>query len=283
RDAAWSHSDADLLYCHSNTQLYAVTASSGAQAFVADFNGQLGTEQLDGMRVDGADEVFTFITRDSTGVALRAFAYERSTDTLHVRDYAGDTLDGAQLDHGGVYVVGNFDTRWDVWDFGADAVTPVNADGVERGGLCPQVTGTNLLVGGDCWDGGFLARTLDAPLAWTHILSLLGTDGNPQWDFVTDLSLNQSDERWFLVSFWTDGTGPVLADWQPWEQEIVAVATDGTWALRLAHHHSDVVDGGWEASPRATISFDGRHALFTSNFDGGGRDVFLLDVPEICP
>jgi hypothetical protein len=60
------------------------------------------------------------------------------------------------------------------------------------------------------------------------------------------------------------------------------VAVDGSWVRRLAHHHSDFPPVGYWASPRASTSYDGRWAAFTSNFDGGRLDVFLLRLPTMC-
>jgi hypothetical protein len=176
--------------------------------------------------------------------------------------------------------VAQLDGRWDVWDFRADTVTSVNQNDTERGGLCHQAAGSNLYVGGDCWETGFLARPLDDPLSWTHLVGFRQADGiSDEWRFDVHLSINQADERYFISSIYT----PDLSDeWSPWEQEIVAVAVDGSFVVRLAHHHSDYGVGGYWASPRVSISYDGRYAAFTSSFDGGREDLFLIQMPTIC-
>jgi len=85
--------------------------------------------------------------------------------------------------------------------------------------------------------------------------------------------------------------------WRAWDNEIIAIRTDGSQMTvwRFAHHRSDVsYDGNPSAwsfwyTPRAHISQDGRFAIFTSNWektlgtDPGGepgttfrQDVFLV-------
>lgn len=171
------------------------------------------------------------------------------------------------------------DGRWDVWDVRADTVVEVASVESERGGLCHQAAGSNIYVGGDCWETGFLARPLDDPHDFTHLVSLYKSDGvTKSWDQDVHVSINQWDERYFISSLYSYPDG----DWTPWEQEILAIATDGSWVVRLAHHHSDVLGGGYYASPRVSISYDGRYATFTSSWDGVGMDVFLLELPILC-
>jgi hypothetical protein len=289
-DSAWSHTDPNVLYCHTYApkRLYSydvTTPGAAGLTLVHDFDADLtgaGDVNLNQMLVDGSDEVFTFHTRDDTGTTHTAVAYERSTDTVWTRAYDGAGLDETHVDHGGTYIVVHLAGSWDVWDFRTDTVVTVNMNATERGGLCHQVAGTNLYVGGDCWDTGFLARALDDPLSWTHLVTFYQPDGvSLEWDFDVHLSLNHSDERWFATSLYTPG-GADPAAWSPWEQEILAVATDGSFVTRLAHHHSDYPPAGYWASPRVSTSYDGRFAVFDSNFDGGGIDVFIVVLPTIC-
>ena len=82
-----------------------------------------------------------------------------------------------------------------------------------------------------------------------------------------------------------------------WENEVLAVATDGSGQVwRFAHHRSTVPRRGLAASaekynlwdsPRGTASPDGRFYMFTSNWeetlgqDRNGRfrqDVFIVKL-----
>lgn len=90
--------------------------------------------------------------------------------------------------------------------------------------------------------------------------------------------------------------GNNLAPWRAFDEEIVAMRTDGTSTVwRFAHHRSDTNIVGPETSdwfwytPRPCVSPDGRWLLFTSNWektlgdDVGERnkrqDVFMLALP----
>lgn len=289
-DSAWSHSDPDVLYCHTTSpkRVYAYDVTVGGPeglTLLADFDGDLPGDQnayLWQMLVDKSDEVFTFHTRDDGGGTHNAIAWVRSTDERFYRDYTGEGLDETHVDHAGETIVAQLDGRWDVWNFREDTVVTVNQTAEERGGLCHQIAGSGIYVGGDCWETGYLARPLASPLEWTHLVSFYEADGETlQWGFDVHLSLNHSDERWFITSPYTSG-GADPADWSPWEQEILGVAVDGSFVVRLAHHHSDYTGGGYWASPRVSTSFDGRYAAFTSNFDGGRLDVFVLRLPRLC-
>jgi hypothetical protein len=87
---------------------------------------------------------------------------------------------------------------------------------------------------------------------------------------------------------------PNTSAWRAWDDEILAIATDGSGTVtRLAHHRSDVSPAGAGAfefwyTPRPNVSPNGRWALFTSNWDKTlgtdardglfRQDVFLLQL-----
>jgi len=286
-DAAWSRTDPHLMYCHdlAPKRLYTwdVRAKDASGlTLLHDFDGELSgpsDRYLWQMLADKSDEVFTLHTRDDSGTGRTVIVYERSTDTVHLRDYGGRGLDETHVDHGGDRIVVLLRGLWEVWDFRADTIVTVEQTEEQRGGLCHQAAGTNRYVGGDCWETGFLSRPLDDPHNITHLVSTLQADGvTEDWTHSTHLSLNQWDERYFVASMATGDDG----EWSPWEQEIVAVSIHGDWVVRLAHHHSDWEAGGYYAEPRVSMSYDGRYAAFTSNFDGLGQDVYLLKMPLIC-
>jgi hypothetical protein len=86
------------------------------------------------------------------------------------------------------------------------------------------------------------------------------------------------------------------APWRAWDDEIIAIETDGAasgMVWRFAHHRSDIGSDSNEDNPyfwyepRPSVSPDGRWVIFTSNWektlgtdvrDGGTarQDVFLL-------
>lgn len=69
--------------------------------------------------------------------------------------------------------------------------------------------------------------------------------------------------------------------WKPRNNELLLVKLDGSERRRLAHHRSRV-NGDYWWQPRASISRDGRFALFDSNFGTYPRtyytDAFLLPL-----
>lgn len=77
-----------------------------------------------------------------------------------------------------------------MWEPRAGRVTRVERDPAQRGGLCHQAVGTRLLVGGDCWQPGLLARPLGRPLDWHHLVDFVRADGRePAWQY--DLHASQ--------------------------------------------------------------------------------------------
>ena len=82
------------------------------------------------------------------------------------------------------------------------------------------------------------------------------------------------NERWALCSRFSTSGGPVL---KQFDNEIVQVATDGSDRVRRIAHHRSLVSI-FEDQPKASISRDGRHVAFTSNWGivGGRRDVYLV-------
>jgi hypothetical protein len=285
-DAIWSHTDPDVIYCHTVTpkRLYSYNVTQPGQlTLIHDFEADLpaaSDARMWQMLDDGADDVFTFHTRDAANATHHAVVYVRSTGAVQTRDYTGQGMDETNVDRSGRWIVVWVGGRWDVWDLTTGVVAPVQQNPVERGGLCHQAAGTDLYAGGDCWQSGYLARPLDDPLGWTHLATFFRVDGTLDWGFVTHASLNQPDERWFASSIF-DSTRRESAVWDPYEQEIVAVAVDGSWVRRLAHHHSIVGNDYW-SEPRASVSYDGRFVTFTSNFDGKRKDVFVLVLPQMC-
>ena len=64
------------------------------------------------------------------------------------------------------------------------------------------------------------------------------------------------------------------------KDEIVRVRTDGSQQVRRLPHHRSVFRE-YRDGPRACISRDGRFILHTSNWEGQGRQVFILKVPPL--
>jgi hypothetical protein len=84
-----------------------------------------------------------------------------------------------------------------------------------------------------------------------------------------------------LVSTYRERTNS--SPWRAWDDEILAVRTDGevVTVWRFAHHRSRYTKF-WD-SPRGNVSQDGRWFLFTSNWEGtlgtDRVDAFIVELP----
>ncbi len=77
--------------------------------------------------------------------------------------------------------------------------------------------------------------------------------------------------------------------WRALDDEIIAVATDGSGAVWRFAHHRSLTDGDFWDTPRGNVSQDGRWYLFTSNWErtlGSDpydkhprQDMFLVELP----
>ena len=101
---------------------------------------------------------------------------------------------------------------------------------------------------------------------------------------------NSGGHTWAIIST-TDQSGTanpnatLPGDWQSrWKarlNEVLLVKLDGSERRRLVHHRSRIISDYWW-QPFASLSRDGRYALFNSNFGSAPRpyysDVFLLPL-----
>jgi hypothetical protein len=282
-EAFWSRTDPDVIFCHAygTRDLLQHDVSTGVTTPIRTLTetpAGFGTEEL---RM-GGDGVFALLMTNTSGTGQGAVVYDRAADRAHVRRVSGP-LSGAEVlrvnaDLSGQLAVLVRDDGLDVWDFRADAVTFVPRDGTARGCGGPQGAGRSIYVSTDCFEPGVIARRLDDPLRFQRILTTIDPAGSPRFGQEVAFSLHHGGTSFAILTHWIDSAGD-RAVYDPWEEEILAVATDGSWVFPLAHHRSDVIGGGYESTPGATISYDGRFVAFTSNFGGPGHDVYLIAVP----
>jgi len=77
--------------------------------------------------------------------------------------------------------------------------------------------------------------------------------------------------------------------WRALDDEIIAVATDGSGTVWRFAHHRSITDGNFWDTPRGNVSQNGRWYLFTSNWERklgwdpyekhGRQDIFLVELP----
>ncbi len=236
--------------------------------------------------------------------------FDRSTGTQHLLDLRNSALDGRRapiqfpagagihsqdLDRSGRYVsfcgLGVPGQNACFWDVRAGTFVPQTNrwSGHAALGYGWQVNQSGIQVAGTSDGRGFTLRSLATPndnlkqlvqpappppYAWTY-------GGHWSWGSARPDRLNP-----VVGSFYRD---PDTRAWGLWDDEIVAIRTDGVASTvwRFAHHRS-VFDGKnfWD-TPRGNLSPDGRWFIFTANWEktlgrtprGEPRqDVFLVGL-----
>lgn len=240
----------------------------------------------------------------------------RAPQTRRVLDTAtlGFNLHHAALDRSGRFVM-LYPTSADlaaprhaaqvyVWDTLTNLTTPLPLVSARSGGH--DAFGYGVGVNQDCcttttWDAAqWQWRSLSAPLVARDVIERVMMPkqvylaDHPTWN-------NAQPDRAvpFVTATYRYGANSV--EWRAWDDEILAIPTDGgadVW--RLAHHRSDVRRDGAPAqtsfwyTPRPNVSPDGRWVLFTSNWEKtlgtdpkaqageqARQDVFLLQLRGI--
>jgi hypothetical protein len=216
--------------------------------------------------------------------------FDRTTGQVRVYPYS--TLNETQMDKNGRYLYALNERQTadgkvidtDIIDFRQGSLVHVVATAANRGiGSGHQAPGSGILANEDFFDApGWAWRSASAPETPTAFIPwLTGPGGSPNWNSVGHMSLNHADERFFVGELWS--ADPTSS--RPWSREIVAVGADGTWVKRLAHHHSEPVVNGLQdyfSEPKTSTSYDAKYAMFVSNFDHLGRDVYILKLPSLC-
>lgn len=124
------------------------------------------------------------------------------------------------------------------------------------------------------WDADqWQIRQLATPLAPRNELPSVLTpkeiyiDGHECWNNATP-----DGSAPFFTELYQYGLQIAAGVWRAWDDEIIALAIDGSTAWRFCHHRSDVrsdnnlLNTGFWYQPRVNVSIDGKWALFTSNW-----------------
>ncbi len=248
-----------------------------------------------GASQDAHYQVAVFSVTDPTALML----LDTSTSTLTINGVKSRTnqplnfhLHHAWMDKGGRYVIlettsvdrgaPNYVQALYVWDTMTQAFNALPLSGGH------YATGYGVMVNQDCctattWDAAqWQLRVLTTPTVTHDVISVLTPPetflaDHPSWNNAQPLSLVP-----FVTALYRYGAN--AAPWRAWDDEIVAIQTNGTpmnaevW--RIAHHRSTVLSF-WDI-PRVNVSQDGHYALFTSNWEqtlGAGReDVFVVEL-----
>jgi hypothetical protein len=227
---------------------------------------------------------------------------------LNTRETLGITLHSAAIDLLGRYVL-LYSTNEDInagrpkqicWDtsvalddpaaFQPVTVCPWGHDALGFGWRVNQDT-----TGKQPYDGRqWVLRSLDDV---SQADDLINPQPTPPETYVSDHTSWNCDQPNALqpvlsATFRDDNPSRPPAPWGTWDDEIIAIATDGSGTVfRFAHHRSNVRDEqddtqfDFWSQPMPNVSPDGRQMLFTSNWersvgrDAAGavrQDVFLI-------
>jgi hypothetical protein len=271
-DSIWSGVHPDIIFGHNNfKKLYAYNVATGVYTMIKDFSSiVLPGGGLNQMSKSRNDDTFAFTLTNSTGAYSGYVAWRRSTDTVLLKQI-DSTVDEVALDKSGQYLVMDpVNGNNKIWDLQTNTFTQLTW-GVD--GFFHYANGVGTTVTGISNPHGLGIRNLATPHSTKLLLKWPISRPNMHYSLLCD------DESWVEVSSSVANSGAVQ---YAFDNEIFQVATDGSGRVRrLAHHRSMMT--GYDASPRANISQDGRFIAFTSNWGNasGRTDVFVVVVPPV--
>lgn len=153
--------------------------------------------------------------------------------------------------------------------------------------------GYNQFVNQDCcttgtWDASqWQIRTLTTPTVTADLIPSVLTPQEVYLADHTNWRAARPDVKVPIVSAnyrFGDGLNQTWYPWRAWDEEIVAIATDGSGTVwRFAHHQSiacTTAGCDFWSEPMVSVAPDGKHAIFTSNWGNptGKQDVFLVEL-----
>ena len=299
--AIWSHSDPNLIYIFCNDfkggiRLYVYHVARREFRLLKDFSSLAHgrPDYLHQMNMSSDDDVFSWshMRVGRNGQPLAYLVWRRSTDRVlfdvpntmdfnevHVDKTGhwlniplnkplpdGDSMEFLNLDTGVVVKILD----------GAPDYRPGHGD-----------LGTNCIVGFDNDLDGITWRPMSAPHSPRHVFYFrtgMGRNGGVV-DWTQDFhgTMLADNEDWITIATYDD-PAINLPDSGIYEDEILQVSLDGSERIRRICHTRSAYDNrtnttGYWATPKPTISRDGRFIAFTSNWEKSGRyDLFIARI-----
>jgi hypothetical protein len=269
----WSRKSADLLYFLNGNKLMACSVGTGTTVQVHAFTeysrisgkgeGDLAQDR-DRLVLCGDDgEVFVYdAVADQRSAPLRTVG--RALDSIYI------SPDGTQFTI--TWVGGGID----LFDWNAQLLRQLALSGSHMD-MGRDSAGDSVLVRTNSNDNPPLANCPNGiekvRLADGHKVCLLPLD----WILAVHVSC--SDIGNALVETYAAGNPA-----KQYANELVLIPSDGSGARSLCQHHSDVAD--YMGMPLASISRDGRRAIFRSNWGDptpNYGDVYMMDIAGTMP
>jgi len=175
-----------------------------------------------------------------------------------------------------------------IWDTQTRGLAPMTEHPAGHGAM-----GYGQFVNQDCctsgtWDASqWQIRNLATPTQTRDLIPAVLTPQHVYDSEHTNWRAARQDANVPIVSAsyrFGDGLSQAWYPWRAWDEEIIAIATDGSGNVwRFAHHQSLACTSAgcdfW-SEPMLNCAPDGRHCAFTSNWGhaGGRQDIFLVEL-----
>lgn len=302
--AIWSHSNPEVIYTFANNRkggmrLYAYNAERKSFTMLKDLTSLgHGADYLHQMNMSADDDVFSWsLKRVGRDAPLAYVVWRRSTNKIlfdkpntmdfnevHV-DKTGHWLNiplNKPLPNGDAMEFLNLDTGVMSWIVrGAPDYKPGHGD-----------LGSDCIVGFDAWLNGITWRRLSAPHVVRHVFywrTAIGRDGGvTDWTHDFHGTMLADNEDWITIGTHRDPSATQRGS-GIYDDEILQISLDGSERIRRICHTRCAIDDktettGYWATPKPTISRDGRFIAFTSNWERSGRyDLFIVRIDPAPP
>jgi hypothetical protein len=302
--ATWSRNDPDLIFVHaaysnpgdsgvSGMKLYAYRPSTNALTLIKDFSSLAPgkPDYLFEMHIaqDGKDDLFTFMEYrvGNPNNPLYFIVWRRSTDKVlqHILNAKLDAnaaipdksgrwiwfaLNKTEPDGARHRILDLQTNTWQTIYWKADDDAPSHGD-----------PGSGINVGKGNFSGGFNFRSLSNPHRPKILFDFKDSKGVVDWSNDLHTTLYADDESWVTIGLFDESN---VGETGAFENEVMQIAMDGSQRIRRLFHHRSIVDNktdasGYWATPKPTISRDGRYIAFTSNWGKSGRcDLYIARI-----
>lgn len=264
----WSRVNPNIMYCSGTSALFSYNVDTQAFTLIKDLSPAIlaAGNELRQMYVSADDDVFSWFQGPTKGNTV----WKRSTNQLLINQLY-PAVDETYLDKSGRYFIsGNTNGSPDVIDLQTMSKTTFSWDTGEGWYHHDQGYGALFTSKGR----NLVYRSLATPFSCAPLLA-----GTTPWSYAnqTDhFSMTAENNAWALASRYSLTQQGVV---NPFDNEIVQVATDGSFRVRRIGHSYIKFTDYWDAS-FANISPDGKFVAFSSNWgvSGGRRDVYVIKI-----
>jgi hypothetical protein len=294
----WSNTDPNIIYTFSGfydggMRLFSYNIATKTFRLIKDFKALSGgNDYLKQMYMSADDDVFCWLhhRQGNEGEPIGYIVYKRSIDKVLFHNSAREFVGGineVHVDKSGKWLHIVIPTKQ------ADGTSTrfLNLQTGEYQALRREVDhppghgdmGTETIIGFDNYTDGISLRNLNNVHSFKQMLTFNTVGGVVDWTNDFHGTMLANDEGWITIGTYDD-PDINLPDSGVFEDEIIQVALDGSQRIRRICHTRCSIDNrspatGYTATPKPTISKDGRFIAFTSNWEKSGRyDLFIARI-----